>query len=113
MPYRAAATPIGNSKGLRFDAALYREHPEFATGDFEADVIAPGRLLVRTPTRPEPDAESDPVFDAFLAFLEHHMASQPGLITPFTAHDVAGVDEHLDGVTADHDEDLGDDFMMP
>lgn len=41
------------------------------------------------------------------------MASHPELITPFTARDVAGVDEFLNGVAADRDEEMDDDFVMP
>ena len=47
MSFHATATKDGNSKGLRLDAALYRDHPEFAFGEYVVDVIAPGRLLVR------------------------------------------------------------------
>lgn len=111
MTYHATATSTGNSKGLRLDAALYREHPEFASGQFDVDVIAPGRLLVRALQEAEPVA--DPVFDAFFAFLDHQMAANPAQITPFSAKDSAGVEELLDGVVADRNEDLGDDFEIP
>ena len=111
MTYRATATSTGNSKGLRLDAALYREHPEFARGQFDVDVIAPGRLLVRA--RQPTDPGADPVFEAFFAFLDHQMTTQPARITPFSAQDLAGVETLLEGVTADQDEDRGDDFEMP
>lgn len=111
MTYHATATSTGNSKGLRLDAALYREHPEFARGQFDVDVIAPGRLLVRA--RQPTDPEADPVFEAFFAFLDHQMTTQPARITPFSAQDLAGVETLLEGVTADQDEDLGDNFEMP
>jgi len=101
MTYRATATSTGNSKGLRLDAALYRD----------VDVIAPGRLLVRA--RQPTDPEADPVFEAFFAFLDHQMTTQPARITPFSAQDLAGVETLLEGVTADQDEDLGDTFEMP
>jgi len=111
MTYHASATSTGNSKGLRLDAALYREHPEFARGQFDVDVIAPGRLLVCA--RQLADPEADPVFEAFFAFLDQQMATQPSLITPFSAQDIAGVDALLEGVPVNPDEDLGDDFEMP
>lgn len=115
MPYHATATSTGNSKGLRLDAALYKEHPEFARGQFDVDVIAPGRLLVcaRRPADQETDQKTDPVFEAFFAFLDQQMATQPSLITPFSAQDIAGVDALLEGVPVNPDEDLGDDFEMP
>lgn len=111
MTYHATATSTGNSKGLRLDAALYREHPEFASGQFDVDVIAPGRLLVRALQDAEP--VTDPVFAAFFAFLSQQMVDNPARITPFSAKDTAGLDELLEGVVADQNEDLGDDFEMP
>ena len=111
MTYHATATSTGNSKALRLDAALYREHPEFASGQFDVDVIAPGRLLVRALQDAEPVA--DPVFSAFFAFLSQQMVDNPARITPFSARDIAGVDELLDGVVAEQTEELGDDFEMP
>jgi hypothetical protein len=43
--YRGKQTRTGNSLGFRFDAALFKSHPEFA-GEVHAHVIAPGRMLV-------------------------------------------------------------------
>lgn len=111
MTYHATATSTGNSKALRLDAALLREHPEFAVGQFEVDVIAPGRLLVRA-LRPA-EAGTDPVFHAFFAFLDNQMALHPERITALSARDIEGVDALLDGVVADQSEHLGDSFEMP
>ncbi len=113
MTYRAKAATVGNSKALRLDSALFREHPEFAAGEFTVSVIAPGRLLVQSTSEAAPNEETDPVFDAFLGFLEHQMERRPDLITPATRADLAEADELLSGVEADRDADLGESFRMP
>lgn len=113
MTYRAKAATVGNSKALRLDSALFREHPEFSTGEFTVSVIAPGRLLVQSTSDAAPVEETDAVFDAFLGFLEHQMERRPDLIAPATRGDLAEVDELLVGVEVDRDADLGESFRMP
>jgi hypothetical protein len=112
MPYSGRATRTGNSKAFRFESALFTSHPEFAEGDMEAAVIAPGHLLIRT--RSHVDEESgDPVFGAYLAFLEAQMAANPEQLRPLTTEDVAGIDELLEGVEYDEDEVLDEGFELP
>ena len=113
MTYRAKAATVGNSKALRLDSALFREHPEFSAGEFTVSVIAPGRLLVQSTSEPAADDETDPVFAAFLGFLEHQMQRRPDLITPATRDDLAAADDLLAGVEVDRDADLGESFRMP
>lgn len=111
MSYHASAATVGNSRGLRLDAALFKAHPEFAKGEYEVDVIAPGRLLVRVevPNR----VEADPVFETFLSFIEREMVADPEHITPLTiaqAREAAAVVGDMD---VDLEGDLGDDYEMP
>ncbi len=112
MSYTGRAARTGNSKGFRFESALFSAHPEFASGALEAHVIAPGRLLVRTREDAE-QYEEDPVLDAFLAFLAGRMRNEPGRIEALTASDVVGLDELLDGVEYDPNERLDDAFELP
>ena len=112
MAYRAKAATVGNSKALRLDSALFREHPEFAAGEFSVSVIAPGCLLVQATTGVGDD-ETDPVFEAFVGFLEQQMTRRPDLLSPVTAADRREAGAILGGVSADQDEDLGDDFSLP
>lgn len=112
MPYHAKAATVGNSKALRLDSALFREHPEFGTGEFSVSVIAPGCMLVQATAEVAVD-ESDPVFDAFVSFLEDQMARRPDLVSAVTDADREQADEILRGVPADAAADLGDDFSMP
>lgn len=112
MPYSGRAIRTGNSRGFRFESALFTSHPEFEHGELEADVIAPGRLLVRTRVEEE-TRESDPVVDAYLAFLAEQMRDHPGEIEALTLEDVAGLDELLAGVEYDPAEPLPDDFELP
>ena len=113
MSYHATATAIGNSKGMRFQAALYQTHPEFASGEFEVDVIAPGRLLIRADAVSADATEDDPVFDTFLAFLEQEMLARPDLMTVLRASDVAHAEALVEGIAVDLDEDFGEDFQLP
>lgn len=113
MSYTATATAVGNSKGLRLEAALFREHPEFASGDFEVDVIAPGRLLIRAEARASGDDAIDPVLDAFLGFLGQQMVTRPDFMTPLTVSDHQRVGELVERIEVDDDEELGDDFELP
>lgn len=113
MTYRAKAATVGNSKALRLDSALFREHPEFAAGEFTVSVIAPGCLLVQSTSGAASEEETDAVFEAFLGFLEHQMAERPDLLTPVTRSDLEVTDAILAGVESDRDEDLGEAFVMP
>lgn len=112
MSYTGRATRTGNSKAIRLESALFTSHPEFAEGEVEADVISPGHLLIRT--RVQADGESrDPVFSAFLGFLETQLTNRPDLLQPLTTEDVAGLDELLEGVVYDKDAALDDEFELP
>lgn len=112
MPYHATAATVGNSRGFRVDAAFFKAHPEFATGDYQVDVIAPGRMLVQTEPR-TPDAEPDPVFNAFLGFMEREMASHPERIVPLTVAEHRKAAELVEGVVVDPEALFDDDFEMP
>jgi hypothetical protein len=112
MSYSGRTTRTGNSKAFRFESALFTSHPEFAEGELEADVIAPGRLLIRTRSD-EDEAKEDPVFDAYLAFVEEQMVTHPDLILSFTTEDIGGLDELLDGVEYDREEVLDEGFELP
>ena len=112
MTYRAKAATVGNSKALRLDSALFRAHPEFAVGEFAVSVIAPGCMLVQATTE-NAENETDPVFDAFLGFVEHQMGQRPDLITPVSRADRREADEIVRGVRSSPDEDLGNDFELP
>ena len=112
MSYAGKATRTGNSRAFRFESALFTSHPEFAEGDMEADVIAPGRLLVRKRSHGEKEDE-DPVLSAYLAFLQKQMVANPGLMRPLTEEDVVGLDDLLAGVEYDKEETLDEGFDLP
>ncbi len=82
--YSGKVTPVGNSKGIRLDAAFFKAHPEF-NGEVRATVLADGQVLLSAASkrrigRKEEDA--DPVMLGFLKFLEEQMATHPELIEP-------------------------------
>jgi antitoxin PrlF len=86
--YAGKVTQVGNSKGIRLDAAFFRAHPEFG-GEVQATVLAEGQVLLsvkakrRTPVK---KAEAlDPVMASFLGFLERQMRRHPDRIRPLDA----------------------------
>jgi hypothetical protein len=113
MTYRAKAATVGNSKALRLDSALFREHPEFAAGEFTANVIAPGCLLIQSTSDPVPHRKTDAVFGAFLGFLEQQMARRPDHLSAVTRSDLDEANAVLASVQSHPDEDLGEAFVMP
>src|ERR1700726_4841751 len=75
----------GNSLGLRFERALFHSHPEFS-GDVEAHIIGPGRMLVVADPEPKKkSAEEDPVLSSFMSFLAADMQRSPEHIKPLDA----------------------------
>lgn len=43
--YSGKVTPVGNSKGIRLDAAFFKAHPEF-DGEVQATILAEGQVLL-------------------------------------------------------------------
>jgi antitoxin PrlF len=98
---------------MAFEKALFRAHPEFATGRLTADYIGPGYLLVRAlPDAAEETSGTDPVLGAYLAFLERDMQAKPERIQPLPADLIARAQELVGHVDVDPDEDLGDDLTL-
>jgi hypothetical protein len=101
--YSGKVTPVGNSKGIRIDAAFFKAHPEFS-GDVKATVLADGQVLLSakssTPRRAE-DEDSDPVMLGFLGFLEKQMSEHPEMITPVDQAQLARIGNLVEGVDTD------------
>jgi hypothetical protein len=77
--YHGKQAKTGNSLGLRFERALFHSHPEFS-GDVEAHIIGPGRMLVVADPEPKrKSAEEDPVLSSFMSFLAADMQRSPEL----------------------------------
>jgi antitoxin PrlF len=107
--YRGKQIRTGNSSGFRFESALFRSHPEF-NGEVKAHVIAPGQMLVSAMT---PSLEvSDPVLEAFLAFLAKDMEDHPEQIKPLSADLMERIERLTQGITVNPDEDLGDEVLI-
>lgn len=113
MSFQATATTTGNSKALRIDAALYQAHPEFASGSFEVDVIAPGRMLVRSQAASETNTEDDPIFSTFLAFLTNEVIRTPEAVTPLTGDTLQRAASLVANMAVDPNEAFPDDFQLP
>ncbi len=101
--YSGKVTPVGNSKGIRIDAAFFKAHPEF-NGSVRATVLADGQVLLsaRNPaSRRSKDEEVDPVMLGFLSFLEKQMAEHPELIEPIDRDQLARIAKLVEGIETD------------
>jgi antitoxin PrlF len=108
--FRGKRTQTGNSLALRFDRALFKSHPEFS-GEVQAWVIAPGRMLV-VAEMPTPSLKEDPVMASFLSFLAQDMERNPHRIEPLNAALMARVEKLTRGMKARFDEPLGDEELL-
>lgn len=109
MTYTGRATRSGNSQAMAFEKALFRAHPEFASGALEAEYIGPGHLLVRTVAVQEDiSPDDDPVLGAFLAFLEREMQAHPEDIRALSPESLARAEALVGHLVVDPEEDLGD-----
>jgi len=79
--YQGKVAAIGNSKGIRLDAAFFRAHPEFS-GEVMATVVSDGHVLLSAKPLAKEESERDPVLGSFLTFLEKEMQEHPELIQP-------------------------------
>ncbi len=100
--YAGKVTPVGNSKGIRLDAAFFKAHPEFE-GEVRATVLANGQVLLsakRGARRPRGQKGEDPVVLGFLGFLEKELQARPGEIVPADARQLKRVGRLVAGVKA-------------
>ncbi len=100
--YKGKVTPMGNSTGIRFDAAFFKAHPEF-NGDVRATVLANGQVLlsVANPAAQQVADDADPVLLSFLQFLEQQMVLRPDLIEPVDQAQLARIAALVEGVEVD------------
>jgi hypothetical protein len=110
MVYRGRAATTGNSQSMAFEKALFRAHPEFASGRLEAEPISKHYMLVRAiPDTPD-EAGEDPIVGAYLEFLAEQMQAEPQLIRGLSSLERA--EALVEGIDVDLDEDLGDDLTL-
>lgn len=117
--FQATPARIGNSRGYRIDAALFQAHPEMLQGTFEAAYLGAGTMLIR-PRMGHGGAvsevleEGDPVLEAYLAWSDRAMASQPALLRPLTQKEFDVAEALIARVDVDVEHDrLPDDFELP
>ena len=98
--YSGKVAPVGNSRGIRIDAAFFKAHPEFS-GEVKATVLADGQVLLSakgsSPRRTRDD-DGDPVVLGFLSFLEEQAREHPEMITPIDQAQLARIAKLVEGV---------------
>ena len=110
--YHGKQAKTGNSLGLRFERALFHSHPEFS-GDVEARIIGPGRMLVVADPKPKrKSAEEDPVLSSFMSFLAADMQRSPEHIKPLDAGVIERIGTLVAKVATSSEEDLGDEALI-
>lgn len=95
--YQGKVAAIGNSKGIRLDAAFFRAHPEFS-GEVMATIVSDGHVLLSAKPQVKEENEPDPVLGCFLTFLEKEMQGHPELIQPADKGLLAEIAELVEGV---------------
>lgn len=99
--YAGKVTPVGNSKGIRLDAAFFKAHPEF-DGEVQATVLGEGQVLLSAKAKRKARAKKgeapDPVVISFLGFLERQMREHPERIRPLDAKLLDEIDALVKGV---------------
>lgn len=101
--YSGKVTPVGNSKGIRLDAAFFKAHPEFQ-GAVRATVLADGQVLLSARAsgkKAKAGEMEDPILLGFLGFLEAQMAALPELITAADPAQLARIGKLVKGVKAE------------
>lgn len=99
--FQGRATTAGNSEALRFDKALFRQHPEFR-GPVTGRVVGPGVMLVVADAPPAPEGEGDPMLAAWLSFIEgdaRHLSDMPD-------GRLEALEQLVEGVEVSPDDDL-------
>jgi len=100
--YAGKVTPVGNSKGIRLDAAFFKAHPEFR-GEVRATVLADGQVLLSAKPgarKARAGVSEDPVVLGFLRFLEKEMQARPGDIAPADERQLKRIGKLVAGVKA-------------
>jgi len=98
--YSGKVTPVGNSKGIRLDAAFFKAHPEF-DGEVGVTVLAGGQVLLSARSsgkKAKAEETDDPVLLGFLGFLEAQMAARPERITEADPAQLARIGKLVKGV---------------
>jgi hypothetical protein len=101
--YSGKVTQVGNSKGVRLDAAFFKAHPEFS-GDIQATVLADGQVLLSAKARSRRRAkgdDADPVVLGFLQFLEKQMTEHPAEIVAADAGQLRRIGKLVKGIAVE------------
>ncbi len=102
--YAGKVTQVGNSKGIRLDAAFFKAHPEFG-GEVQATVLAEGQVLLSAQAKRRPRGRKteapDPVMASFLGFLERQMRAHPERIRALDAKLLDEIGELVKGVAVE------------
>ena len=113
LAYKGTITTTGASEAMRFDKALFRQHPEFRQkAKVEAHVIGQGTLLVHVTDEQTAGQQEDPMVMAYLAFLERDATVNPSRITPLSGSLIERAVEATKNVVVSDDDKIPDDVSV-
>lgn len=98
--YEGTVVQVGNSRGMRMPAGFFNAHPEF-NGKVRMTVVGDGQVLVSAAApakRKTKNAESDPVMDSFLQFLDRQLTENPQDIAAADADQLRRIAKLVKGV---------------
>lgn len=103
--YSGKVTPVGNSKGIRIDAAFFKAYPEFK-GRVQVTVLGTGHALLSTENLSrragkDEDEKEDLVMRSFLQFLEKEMINHPEQIVNIDPDQIHRIGKLVDGVESE------------
>jgi antitoxin PrlF len=112
--FTGSITTTGKSEAIRLDKALFRLHPEFRQkAKVRAQVIAPGHALISVIEEGTSSVEEeDPVFTAFLSFLEKDMRIHPDRIVGLSKRSLDRASRLTKGVTVNDEERIPEDISF-
>ncbi len=111
--YDGKITTSGSSQAIRIIKSFFDANPEFEQkANIKAYPIGKGKALISVEPPVNADEKEDPLFDAFLSFLEKDMIENPQNLIPATREDFIKTKDLLEGVKVTDDEEMPEDFEL-
>lgn len=114
--YHGSITTVGNaSEAIRLDKTFFRQNPEFKQKSrVKAQVIGPGTVLLSLDEEIEETGESgsDPIAEAFLAFLEQDMLAHPARLESISDEEIKRVKALIAGVDVNNSDVIPEDITF-
>lgn len=114
LEYDGKVTTTGTSQAIRIEKHFFDACPEFEQkAHVKVYPIGRGTALLSVDEPILKEETEDPIFDAFLSFLEQDIMRNPQNLTQLPEDEFSKVENLLDGVDeVSDDEEMPDDFEL-